>query len=430
MEEQADKLEKSLFLNEPEAPKRIMKDESSEVNEVPLASSSSVNFHPISQKEKENHFTVHEVTIPGQSSGSILDDLELAKKNLSRTSCDLTKIRAFIEALYNEIDSERTIQERTPEKLSSLGTIVSFLEEDLKKTTLKLQITKDANDNLNRDPSAISREIEQLRSQAEQFRQTAAAAKSEASNLTSEIEKMKACIKTAEIRRLAAKKMEEAAKAAEAVASARIKDIMNSNSSKMALPVKENALMVIPEFEEYYDSSRKKTEGSSMVDDETSDLSKLELLAKVKEVATEVKTSRKALEDAVNRLEVANSGKLAAEGALWRWPSSTKFKNYSYPKMLEINGFSLASHTPKCGFNKHTLSIGQILSKKLMGLGEYEYAMREICERSDEKAKVSSLGQIMSRKTGLSPPLLVGGFACKQQPLKRKRKKFGFLGLS
>ncbi|KAL0910798.1 hypothetical protein M5K25_018887 [Dendrobium thyrsiflorum] len=438
VQEQANQLEKGLFIKEPEVPKRVLddfesrlqKEETSEVNKIPGPQSSGVKFHPVTLKEKEN-LLINAVTDRGQSSGSILDELELAKMNLSRTSCDLTKIRAFIETLYNEIESERTIQEKTPEKLSSLGTIVSFLEEDLKKTTLKLQITKEVNDNLHRDPVDISREIEHLKSQTEEFRQTATAAKSEASNLTSEIEKMQAGIKTAEMRKLAAKKMEEAAKAAEAVAITRIKDIMRDNNSTLALPVEKNLMAVTND-----DSSGKKIEFSSMVDVETSNLSKLELLAKVKEAAEEVKTSRKVLEDALNHLEAANSGKLAAEGSLWRWPlygekihsSSPKFKNYTYSRMLEFNGFNLASHTSKSGF-KHALSIGEILNKKLMGLGEYEHAIREICEMPDEKAKVS-LGQILNRKLELLPPLVIDGFACKQQPLKRKRKKFGFVGLS
>ncbi|KAI0497301.1 hypothetical protein KFK09_020526 [Dendrobium nobile] len=438
VQEQADQLEKGLFIKEPEVPKRVLddfesqlqKEETSEINKIPGPQSSGVKFRPVTLKEKEN-ILINAVTDRGQSSGSILDELELAKMNLSRTTCDLTKIRAFIETLYNEIESERTIQEKTPEKLSSLGTIVSFLEEDLKKTTLKLQITKEANDNLHRNPVDISREIEHLRSQTEEFRQTATAAKSEASNLTCEIEKMQAGIKTAEMRKLAAKKMEEAAKAAEAVAITRIKDIMRDKNSTLALPVEKNLMAVTNE-----DSSGKKIEVPSMVDVETSNLSKLELLAKVKEAAEEVKTSRKVLEDALNRLEAANSEKLAAEGAFWRWPlygekihsSSPKFKNYTYSRMLEFNGFNLASHTSKSGF-KHALSIGEILSKKLMGLEGYEHAIREICEMPDEKDKVS-LGQILNRKLELLPPLVVDGFVCKQQPLKRKRKKFGFVGLS
>ncbi|XP_020593777.1 WEB family protein At2g38370-like [Phalaenopsis equestris] len=409
VEKQADQSEKGLFVRELEVPKRIIhdfeyqlqKEETSEVNKISMAPSSSQNFHPFSKKEKDNLSTVamNAGTVTGQSSGYILDELELAKMNLSRTTCDLTKIRAFIEALYNEIDSERTIQEKTPEKLSSLGTIVSFLEEDLKKTTLQLQIK---NDNLNRNSADISREIEQLRSQTEQFRQTATAAKSEASNLTSEIEMMQAGIKTAEIRKLAAKKMEEAAKAAEAVAVARIKDIMNGKSSKIAP-------------EEHYGSSRKKIEAfSSMADVETPNLPKLELLTKVKEAAAEVNTSRKALEEALTRLEAVNSGKIHS--------SSINLMDCSYSKMIEFNGFDLANHTTSKSRFKHAPSIGEILSKKIMGL-------EEICVSPDEKDKAKvSLGQILNRKPGLLPPLLIAGFARKQQPSKRKGKKSGFGG--
>lgn len=48
---------------------------------------------------------------------------------------------------------------------------------------------------------------------------------------------------------------------------------------------------------------------------------KMEILKRVEEAIEEVKTSKKALEEALNRVEAANMGKLAVEDTLHKWRS-------------------------------------------------------------------------------------------------------------
>jgi hypothetical protein len=87
-----------------------------------------------------------------------------------------------------------------------------------------------------KDPSDIFMEIRKMTSELEQLRNAAKASKSEAVTLAAEIEQMKASIGTAEVRCLAARKIEEAARAAEALALAEIKILLSNEASAEDLP--------------------------------------------------------------------------------------------------------------------------------------------------------------------------------------------------
>ncbi|XVF20917.1 hypothetical protein REPUB_Repub12eG0045000 [Reevesia pubescens] len=134
----------------------------------------------------------------------------------------------------------------------------------------------------------------------------------------------------------------------------------------------------------------------------------MEVLKRVEEATEEVKTSKKTLEEALNRVEASNKGKLAVEEALRKWRSehgrkrcsvhnSTKFKN-SYPshnrkdsRLLDVNGLNLVSDGPTPVL-KPTLSIGQILSRKLLLPEDFETEM--LAEKGTVKRKVTSNKQI------------------------------------
>ncbi|XP_072961776.1 WEB family protein At2g38370-like [Typha angustifolia] len=377
-----------------------------------------------------------------QSQGLIFMELKQAKMNLSRTTSDLAGIRASIDILNSNIEKEKELLESTLEKLSSKTAMASSLEEDLNQVSLKLQ-TKDFDCKMCEDPSNISREIKQMNSDIEKYGNTTNAANSEVTKLTSEIEKMKASIRTAEIRWLAAKKMEEAAKAAEAVALAEIEALISSENSATDLQSASGVTLSMEEYamltskaQEADEKSRKKIE-SAMLQVDEANRSKSELLMKVEEAEVEAKASKKALEEALKKVEAANIGKLAIEEALRRWrsehgqrrrsiQSSTKFKNYSShhrrdSRTIDLNGLNLVTDGSRNSL-KPAMSIGQILSMKLTGSEECDTG---VWEKKTERPKVS-LGEILNKKHGL----LSTEDAHARKQFSAKRKKFGFVGLS
>nr|CAB3455324.1 unnamed protein product [Digitaria exilis] len=188
------------------------------------------------QKQPENAET--DVVMIGLADGrlqknpapSVLKKLEQAKANLHRTTSDLAAIRASVASLRNDIAKEEVLVQRSREKVCTNATLISSLEDELGQTTQKLQTLRDLQ-RRREDPSNIFIEIKKMTSELEQLRNTAKASKSEAVMLTAEIEQTRASIATAEVRCLAANKIQEAARAAEALALAEIKILLSNQAS-------------------------------------------------------------------------------------------------------------------------------------------------------------------------------------------------------
>ncbi|KAG7960979.1 hypothetical protein I3843_10G156000 [Carya illinoinensis] len=476
LEEQAAQLEKDLtvkeretldVLKELEATKTIVEElksklqkEASKIN-VPLDTNMDDNnmSNPAKEGDKGNLVNPNSEGLsscPSSAPGFILMELKQAKLNLTRTTNDLADIRASVGSFNNKLEKERISLEKTRERLTLNSSKISSLEEELNQTRLKLQLAKYSEIKVGSDEAIdISKELQRLSSEAEQFKKVGEAAKSEVLRAVSEIEQTKTKLKTAEIRLFAARKMKEAARAAEAVALADIKALENPATSSG--DYLQNPDRVTLSFEEYSSltckaqhaeelSKRRVLDAMLQVDE--ANVSKIEILKRVEEATEEVKTSKVALEEALNRVEAANGGKLAVEEALRKWRSdhgqkrrsvhnSTKFKNpcpsqhRREPHLLDVNGLNLASDgsTPVL---KPTLSIGQILSRKLLVPEELGQGM--VAERSSMKRKVS-LGQMLSKQHGDLPPSILPSTRKAerengQKQFSAKRKKFGFAKFS
>ncbi|XP_068668752.1 WEB family protein At2g38370-like isoform X1 [Aristolochia californica] len=375
---------------------------------------------------------------PTSLTGFISMELLQVKLNLSRTTSDLASIQASVESLSKKLGKEKLSLGETSERLASNSAKNSLLEEELDKMRLKLQITKDLESNGRDNPMNISREIQELSSEVEHFKNMAEAAKMELSKTMAEIEETKISIRTAEIRWRAAKKMEEAAIAAEDVALAEIKAISN-NVKSVTLSYDEYAALTT-KAQESEQLSRKRIE-TAMADVDEAEISRGAIMKRVEEASEEDKTSRRALAEALNRVEAATKGKLAVEEALRKWRSehgqkrrsvhnSTRFKN-PYPshyrrdsRLFDLNRVNLAGD----GSDKilrPTLSIGQILSRKLLVRDEYEMRISNNIGKSSNKPKIP-LGQILGKNGGaFSSPRAEKDERAKKQ-YSTKRKKFGF----
>jgi DNA repair exonuclease SbcCD ATPase subunit len=366
---------------------------------------------------------------------SVLKELERAKANLNRTTTDLAAIRASVDSLHNEIAKERVLVERYREKVCSSTTLISSLEDELDQNKQKLRDLQMRRE----DPSDIFMEIKKMTSELEQLRNAAKASKSEAIMLAAEIEHMKASIGTAEVRCLAAKKIEEAARAAEAVALAEIKILLSNEASAEDLQGTDGVSLSAEEYSdlaaralESDEILRKKVEAAMAQVDEANE-SESGSLRKLEEAQLHVEECKKALQDALTRVEAAKQGKIAVEEALGRCRSAIghnrrslheppRFKHAArrcnkYSVNMDIVGASKGSLKP-------TLSIGQILSMKLMGPDGYD---KSVSDGDTAETSNVSLGQILNRRRAV-----VHSSDATTAPKKQsgKRKKFAFTGLS
>ncbi|XP_073041697.1 WEB family protein At2g40480-like [Primulina eburnea] len=137
---------------------------------------------------------------PQRSTGSMFLELDRAKLNLNKTSIDLALIQESVESLNKKMRKDKSLLERTVkiQVPDSEGALFS-------RNTLE-------------NYTHTATEPKRVDFETEQFKKMTEASRYEVMKAMAEIERTKNSIKMAEMRLNAAKKMEEAAKAIEAIA--------------------------------------------------------------------------------------------------------------------------------------------------------------------------------------------------------------------
>ncbi|CAN8278807.1 unnamed protein product [Cochlearia groenlandica] len=329
MMEKASELEKELILKEEEtlkvlksleATKAIVEDLKSKLNQ---------------KQEKEENFDYMNVS----------EELNKAKIDLCKTSQDLASIRESIEILNKRLQVDIASLEKTREGLNS------------------------------ENASRISKEIQRLSKEAKEFGITGEKARSAVCKAVAEIEQTRSKIKTAELRLVAARKMKEAARAAEAVAIAEIKSAKRRRRQRNnEETLQETAKTEVEEEEETLQGKWKWSEHRRR--------SRSSLHNKYKNTSPQEQNQREML------------------------------------LMMGVNSVNSEGTSSSSGdVSKPTMSIGQILSRKLL-LADQESAMVMMNERV-------SLGQILGKSNYGSCERKE-----KERKLNGKRKRFGFAKLS
>ncbi|XP_010509182.1 PREDICTED: WEB family protein At2g38370-like [Camelina sativa] len=385
--------------------------------------------------------------VHGQSkpAGLVLKDLNQAKMNL----CKIASIRESVEQLKKKLNEERAALEKTRERLMQKSLKVISLEEE----EVRVRFAKDgetSEKDLENNALGMLNEVQRLSGEAQEVKKIGENAQSEVVKAMTEIECTRDKIRTAKIRLVAARKMKEAARAAEAVAIAEIEAVTGSKNADKAKAVTisaEEYAVLARSVRDAEEEARKRVE-DAMSRVEEANVSKTDVLKKVDEAAQEIETSKRALEEAVERVDAANASKIEAEEALRNWRSSengqrrrlsssvnntSKFKSKrETTRLMDVNGLNLAydafegsSSSSSVPVLKPTMSIGQILSKKLL-LAE-DSDMNVASER-----KKMSLGQMLAKNS--SSDKIVSKRSDGKENGKwsatRKRKSFGFAKIS
>ncbi|KAL1193663.1 WEB family protein [Cardamine amara subsp. amara] len=437
---QASELHNDLIVKECETLEVLKELEATKATVVELSSKLQLRNEGCEEetlREEEVHSHI-------KPAGVVLKDLNQAKMNL----CKIASIRGSVEQLKKKLNEERAALEKTRERLMEKSLKVSSLEEEEEVRLRFVKKGETRERDLENNAVGMLNEVERLSSEAQEVKKTGENAQSEVVKAMAEIERTRDKIKTAKIRLVAARKMKEAARAAEAVAIAEIKAVTGSKNGDEAVTISAE------EYAELARSAREaEEEASKRVEDamsrvEEANASKTNIMKKVNEAAQEIESSKMALEEAVERVDAANTSKLEAEEALRNWRSengqkrrsssvnnTSKFKNRrdTTTRLMDVNGLNLtydvvlegSSSSSSVPVLKPTLSIGQILSKKLL-----------LAEDSDtnvvsERRKMS-LGQMLA-KNGYGDKTVSKRSEGKENGKKsttRKRKSFGFAKIS
>ncbi|KAL2332804.1 hypothetical protein Fmac_014017 [Flemingia macrophylla] len=467
VEEQAAELEKDLIVKELEtldvleelgATKKIVEDLKQQLQKEAMKylatrdvnSYEQVGTPVIKEMEKENcgnngngQEQMMQIPSPCSLSSSpdmILMELKQAKLNLGKTINELGVIQTSVETLNKKMKKEKIFLERTREKLASRFAAVSAQERAQEQT--RLNPTPSYVECTFGSPVNIMRN---LNSDSGQCNRMAETRRSEPSKPLSVYEEHGFSAKTAEMRWLAAKKMEEAARAAEAIALAEIKVLSNlERSSGFVLPEPEKITFAFgqrsplnPKVQIPEESTLKVIDPKFQV--EETNVSKLNILKKLEEASEEVLHSKQVLTDALNRIETANRKQHAAEEALRRWIPETDLKEYNsincnkfnqagtcQNSLQNVTRSTTANNAPKPAF-RPTISMRDVLSRKQVPEG---YATRQEMEDHTERQKVALSQMLQALREDLTLPTKTDKDGSNQKPFIAQRKKFGFIHIS
>uniref|UniRef100_A0A2P2QNB9 Uncharacterized protein MANES_10G005500 n=1 Tax=Rhizophora mucronata TaxID=61149 RepID=A0A2P2QNB9_RHIMU len=287
---------------------------------------------------------------------------------------------------------------------------------------------------------------------AGQLRRLTEAEKIQAPKAMPANEPSKTDLRNAELRLLAAKKMEEAARAAEAVALAEINVLASKERSSgfmLPQPDKVTAFEVrsplTPSAQKADVLSKKKVEIAKFRKHEAT-VTKMSILKKLREATEEVKQSKEALEAALNKVETANRKQFAAEEALRKWlPGddqegqaayyTTRLSNLHFPQpdhaqsspLNELKDFNPVNNDPNPVL-RSTVSMRDFLSRNQVRPQEYEAARpREV---GTERQKVALSQMLHELREDLTLHPRAEKDRGDQKRFLTQRRKFGFIHIS
>ncbi|KAK7305955.1 hypothetical protein VNO77_43868 [Canavalia gladiata] len=470
VEEQAAELEKDLIVKELEtldvleelgATKRLVEDLKQQLQKEAMKcfatrdvnSYEQVGTPVIKEMNKENYGNVvndQEQIMQNPSPCSmsspdmILMELKQAKLNLGKTINELGVIQSSVESLNKKMKKEKIFLERTRGKLASKFAAVSAQERAQEQTRLNPPVSHHSHVECTFDNPANS--VKNFYSDSEQYNRMVEIKRSEVSKPLTVYEEHGFNVKNAEMRWLAAKKMEEAARAAEAIALAEIKALSSAErSSGFALPEHEKVTFTLaersplnPKAKIPDESTLKKVIDSKFQIHETH-FSKLTILKKLEEATEEVLHSKQVLTDALNRVETANRKQHAAEDALRRWIPEEDLKDYNsnncnkfnqagacQDSMPDVTRSTIANNNPKPVL-RPTISMRDVLSRKQVSEG---YATRKEMEEHTERQKVALSQMLQALREDLTLPTKTEKDRSDQKQFIAQRKKFGFIQIS
>ncbi|KAI3427820.1 uncharacterized protein J3R85_009048 [Psidium guajava] len=395
---------------------------------------------------KENHkyfLSNHEQAVgtsslcPSPSPDLILMELNQAKLNLGKTIHELGLIQTSVESLNKKIKKEKALLEKTRQRLTAKPAGASSVKEEQERQRTKPLLVDDAD--LFGNCKNIMELLPNGNYRPEQYGEVDEARNFGVSRGVMSVQQMNASKKTAEMRLIAARKMEEAARAAEAVALAEIKALSNNEGSlNYLLPEPDNEISFLERPSPFNSKTQngvkaqKKNIGDALSQNDGAN----NILRKLEDATEEVKFSQQALEEALNRVEIANKKQLAAGEALRTWTPKhdqcgagpAKRVNLSSPSdhplhspLLDTRRLDLADEGPKPVL-RPTVSMRDVLSSKQALPEEY------VARRQSEGRRVALSQMLNELREDLTFPSKAEGN--RQKQFLTQRKKFGFIHIS
>ncbi|KAL0401111.1 UNVERIFIED_CONTAM: WEB family protein [Sesamum latifolium] len=384
-------------------------------------------------KEQETLHVLKEL----EAAKRLVEDLRvnLAKSNLNKTSDDLAVIQASVECLNRKLRRDKVLLEKR-----------SKMQVQCSEGALSLDENHRRNPDVNNRVEVLmtlSEDLKQANFEAEQFKKMTEASRYEVMKAMAEIERTKNSIKMAEMRLNAAKKMEEAAKAVEAIVLAERRARSNGENSEDGFMQKSDGITL--SFEEYHTLTHKAKQAEELCKTkfvDTNGLSRADearqleepVLEKFEETVKENERSREV--DLINQegshrtnviVEDCFSSTHVEHGPTRRsGNNSLKFK-LKNRNTASLNGNESCATKEKPAPGFRTTSIGDVLSRKL--ILQDDVVVGRHTDNHTETRRVS-LSQMLREQSRLilHPSKRTGtGDGNVEKQYFVQRKKFGFI---
>ncbi|KAK7300454.1 hypothetical protein RJT34_11298 [Clitoria ternatea] len=457
MEEEAAKLEKDLIVKELEtldvleelgATKAVLEELKQQLQTEALKCYATPDLSLYEQvgtpvKKNENIVNNHAQTLqsprPCASSSPDLFLLELkqARMNLGKTINDLGVIQSSVVSLNKKMKKERLFLERTREKLASKFAAISAQEVAQKEARLETPAASVGASCTFHHSLNVAKDFKFDTGRCNGMSETR---DSEVSEPLPELREKGFSIRTAEMRWFAAKKMEEAAVAAEAVALAEIEALCRMpEHQKLTFSLGEHS--PLNQIDEIPQESILKEVINSKFQIERISTSKLSILKTLEEATEEVLRSKQVLIDALNSVETANRKQHVVEEALRRWIPEDDPKGQSLHSSINLNKFNQAGNfqdsplpdvtgwtTDAKPTLKSSVSMRDVLSQKQV---PEEFITTKEMEEEHSERKVA-LSQMLQALRGKNQTLLTKHEkdGNNENQFITQRKKFGFIQIS
>ncbi|MBA0778614.1 hypothetical protein Gotri_006462, partial [Gossypium trilobum] len=232
---------------------------------------------------------------------------------------------------------------------------------------------------------------------------------------------------TGEMRWFAAKKMEEAAMAAEALALVELNALAGTKgSSGFSFPEPESKPEQSPRTPKVLQKAAEEVSNREMIHsmhefDEANNISQLTILRKLEEASNAMKESKKALEEALKSVEIANKKQLNAEESLRKW--NKQGSNINNLQRSPLKDVMMNKQNPK-PVPRPTVSMRDMLKKANEGQTERQ------------KVALSQMLDELKQDLRFHPKTAAGDHDKKhhgddhRKQVSTQRRRFGFIHIS
>ncbi|AQK39674.1 hypothetical protein Zm00014a_037652 [Zea mays] len=262
-----------------------------------------------------------------ESVAVVSTELDDAKEMLQKVAEEESSLRSLVESLKVELEAVKQEHNQLKEKDTETESIVGDLHVKLQKCKSVLEAAVAAESKATSASDDLMLALQQLSAESNNALQEAEIMQKSAAELREEAKKARAELAEAEQKLQLTLKEAEEAKAAEAMALDRIKQLSDRASAARASTSESGANIAISK-EEFESLSRKVEESeklsemkvaAAMAQVEAIRASENEAIKKLEAARKEMEDMELATEEALKRAEMAEAAKKAVEGELKRW---------------------------------------------------------------------------------------------------------------